>query len=177
MQVRLRPARAEDLPTLTGARSRESDPFGFFGHTATNGLERRYATDGLLSEDAGLLVVENEHGELIGEVGWMAVQHGPSRACRALNIGIGLVPEARGHGYGTLAQAALATYLFDTTLVERLEAGTDTDNVAEQRALERAGFRREGVLRHAQFRDGKWRDMVMYSRLRDDPAPSQSDWT
>ena len=115
--------------------------------------------------------VENERGELIGEVGWMAVQHGPSRACRALNIGIGLLPEARGHGYGTLAQAALATYLFDHTLVERLEASTDIENIAEQRALERAGFHREGVMRHAQFRNGQWRDAVMYSRLRSDSPP------
>ena len=42
------------------------------------------------------------------------------------------------------------------------------DNLAEQRALERAGFTREGVLRHAQFRDGGFHDMVLYSRLRDD---------
>jgi RimJ/RimL family protein N-acetyltransferase len=42
------------------------------------------------------------------------------------------------------------------------------DNQAEQRALEQAGFTREGVLRHAQFRDGGFHDMVLYSRLRDD---------
>jgi RimJ/RimL family protein N-acetyltransferase len=50
--------------------------------------------------------------------------------------------------------------------VERIEAETDVENVAEQRALERAGFTREGVLRHAQFRAGHWRDTVMYSVLR-----------
>jgi RimJ/RimL family protein N-acetyltransferase len=56
--------------------------------------------------------------------------------------------------------------------VERLEASTDVDNLAEQRALERAGFTREAVLRHAQFRDGGFHDLVLYSRLRGDP-PSQ----
>ncbi len=35
------------------------------------------------------------------------------------------------------------------------------------RALERAGFEREGVLRSAQFLDGAWRDVVVFSRLRD----------
>jgi RimJ/RimL family protein N-acetyltransferase len=53
--------------------------------------------------------------------------------------------------------------------VERLEASTDIDNVAEQRALEKAGFLREGVLRHAQYRAGSWRDVVLYGRLRHDP--------
>lgn len=96
------------------------------------------------------------------------MQHGPSAACRHLNIGIGLLPEHRGKGYGTAAQRALSSYLFSTRLVERLEASTDVDNVAEQRALEKAGFTREGVLRHAQFRAGEWHDVVLYSRLRGD---------
>jgi len=40
--------------------------------------------------------------------------------------------------------------------------------VAEQRALEKANFLREGIARHAQFRAGQWRDLVVYSRLRGD---------
>lgn len=77
-----------------------------------------------------------------------------------------MLPERRNRGYGSAAQRALAEYLFATTLIERVEASTDVDNVAEQRALEKAGFAREGVLRHAQFRDGQWRDVVLYSVLR-----------
>lgn len=53
-------------------------------------------------------------------------------------IGIVLLPEHRGKGYGTAAQRRLARYLFDTT-VQRVEAGTDAEDIAEQRALERAG--------------------------------------
>ncbi len=52
------------------------------------------------------------------------------------------------------------------------KAGTEVDNAAEQRALERAGFTREGMLRGRGFVRGVWRDGYMYSRLRDDPAPS-----
>jgi RimJ/RimL family protein N-acetyltransferase len=33
-------------------------------------------------------------------------------------------------------------------------------------ALERAGFTREGNLRHAQWRAGAWRDVCLYSKLR-----------
>jgi RimJ/RimL family protein N-acetyltransferase len=88
-----------------------------------------------------------------------------------LEIGILLFPEHRGKGLGTAAQRLLADHLFSTTLANRLEATTEIDNVAEQRALEHAGFVREGVLRGRGFGRGKWRDGVMYSRLRDDPAP------
>ena len=51
-------------------------------------------------------------------------------------------------------------------MIERVEAVDRVGNVAEQRALERAGFTREGVLRRACFRGGEWRDMVVFSKLR-----------
>lgn len=54
--------------------------------------------------------------------------------------------------------ALVAQYLFDRFSVHRVEAGTDVDNIAEQRALQRAGFRREGVARGAQWRAGGWHD-------------------
>ena len=82
------------------------------------------------------------------------------------------MPEFRGKGYGTTAQRLLADYLFTTTTANRLEAGTDVENVGEQRALEKAGFVREGIRRGSQFRGGTWRDMAIYGRLRDDPAPA-----
>ncbi|MFE9450159.1 GNAT family N-acetyltransferase [Streptomyces sp. NPDC006739] len=44
-------------------------------------------------------------------------------------------------------------------------------NIAEQRALEWAGFTREGILRGACFRAGAWHDMVMYSVLRAEVLP------
>ena len=78
-------------------------------------------------------------------------------------------PEARGRGIGTAAQRLLAEHLFATTSVHRVEAGTDVTNVAEQRALEKAGFTREGVLRGAQYRaDGSHHDLVSYAVLRTD---------
>ena len=56
--------------------------------------------------------------------------------------------------------------MFSHTQVNRLEASTELDNVAEQRSLEKAGFTREGVQRGACFRAGVWRDMVLFSLLR-----------
>ena len=83
-------------------------------------------------------------------------------------IGIAIVPEARGQGLGTLAQRLIVRYLFAHTPANRIQATTEITNVAEQRALEKAGFTREGVLRGAGFRDGRWHDGVLYSVLRDE---------
>lgn len=169
--MRLRPVRLEDLAVLADNENPDANPWNFFGFRASNRLQRGFDADGFVSDDDGKLAVESEDGTLLGDVGWHAFQHGPSSACRALNIGIALLPGHRGQGYGSAAQAALASYLFANTLIERLEAGTDVENVAEQRALDKAGFHREGVLRHAQFRAASWHDVVQYSRLRGDPAP------
>ena len=85
-----------------------------------------------------------------------------------MSIGCTLLPQYRGHGYGTVAQRLLVEYLFATFPINRVEAITDIENVAEQRSLEKVGFTREGVLRGVAWRIGAWRDMVSYSRLRGD---------
>ena len=125
----------------------------------------------LRNEHNGQLIVELVAGDRpIGTVGWHRVGYGPNPQSGAWNVGIALIPEARGHGYGTEAQALLAAYLFANTRVNRVEASTDIENLAEQRSLEKAGYVREGVVRGSQFRAGAYHDLVTYSRVRsDDP--------
>ena len=131
---------------------------------------RRPARGPLRDERNGTLIVEViESGEPIGTVGWHGVGYGPNSASRAWNIGIALIPGARGRGYGGEAQRLLAEELFRTTDANRVEASTDVENLPEQRALEKAGFTREGVVRGAQMRAGGYHDLLTYSRLRSDP--------
>lgn len=89
-------------------------------------------------------------------------------------IGIWLRPEYRGQGRGTSAQAELVDLLFRHTATNRVEAHTDVDNLAEQRALEAVGFQREGLIRGAQWRDGAYRDGLLYAVLRSDPRPADA---
>lgn len=119
-------------------------------------------------EGGGRLMVSDGDDVVIGTVSWRQVLWGPAPGSAALEIGISLRPHVRGRGHGSRAQRLLADYLFSTTAVHRVQATTDVENVAEQRALESAGFRREGVLRQAQWRLGAWHDLAMYGRLRSD---------
>jgi RimJ/RimL family protein N-acetyltransferase len=122
------------------------------------------------NERNGELMIERiADGKPIGSVSWHGVGYGPNAGSAAWNIGISLISEARGHGFGAEAQRLLADYLFDATEFDRVEASTDVDNVAEQRSLERAGFIREGLLRGAQERSGVRDDLINYARLRSDP--------
>jgi RimJ/RimL family protein N-acetyltransferase len=113
-------------------------------------------------------VTSPDGSELLGDVSWHPVMYGPSRGCTAWNIGIVLLPSNRGKGHGTEVLRLLALYLFDSTDLDRVEASTDVANIPTQRALEKAGFIREGVLRGAQLRGGERRDMIAYSMLRSD---------
>jgi RimJ/RimL family protein N-acetyltransferase len=114
-----------------------------------------------LTDDAGVTAVA-------GVVSWHRVAYGPNPGSHAWNIGIGLAEASRGHGVGAVAQRLLAEWLLATTTTDRIEASTDVENVAEQKALERAGFTREGVLRGAQRRASGRHDLVSYSLLRTD---------
>ncbi|MFD1832551.1 GNAT family N-acetyltransferase [Streptomyces desertarenae] len=83
-------------------------------------------------------------GGALGIVAWRRTSAGrtPYR-----NVGAQLRPGARGRGIGTAAQRLPVDYLFAHFPVVRLEADTETGDVAEQRSLEKAGFTREGVMR------------------------------
>lgn len=106
-------------------------------------------------------------GVIVGTMSWSPQVYGGSRGSRAWMIGIALTAGARGQGIGSLAQRMLARELFMLTDAHRVEASTDVENIAEQRALERAGFTREGIVRQAQYRgDGAHHDLVIYGVLR-----------
>lgn len=172
--VTLRPLTRADLELFDGWHldGRLASEFDTFGLRRAERHRGAYEETGLLTEDGGDLVVMTTDGaEPVGDVQWHAVRYGPNRGSIALNIGITLRTDARGRGYGSEAQALLAAYLLGWTTANRIEASTDLANLAEQRALERAGFTREGVLRGAGFRAGAYHDMVSFSRLRSDQPP------
>lgn len=102
---------------------------------------------------------------VVGDMSAHAVWYGPTAGSRALSMGISLVEEHRGRGIGAVAQRLLAEELHDRGIV-RVEASTDVANIAEQRALERAGFVLEGVLRGAQVRRDGRHDLQMWSHVR-----------
>jgi RimJ/RimL family protein N-acetyltransferase len=111
------------------------------------------------------IVVDLEHGP-VGDVSFIQLPYGPNVRSLAWRIGITVLPEHRGRGVGSTAQRLLATDLFASSDVNRVEADTDLGNIPEQRALERAGFVREGVVRGAQYRCGRFYDRLLYGLLR-----------
>ena len=164
--VALRPVAAEDLPFLERL-TQDPDAAGEYAWSGWRDLLRLregWARDRLVGEDGGVLLIARG-SERFGFVSWFQVDFPPSYYW---SMGIALLPEARGKGYGTLAHRLLIQYLFAHTTVHRIEALTEAENTAEQRVLEKAGFIREGVMRGVFWRDGGYRDGALYSLLRTD---------
>jgi RimJ/RimL family protein N-acetyltransferase len=165
--TRLRPPVPADAAVL----DRQNTPEGagednWHGYRSPGLYQRRIESGELISEDRGMLCVVDDDDHVVGDVSWVRLLNGPPPHGYCWNIGIWIAPEHRGKGHGAEAQRQLADYLFANSYYERVEAGTEADNIGEQKALEKAGFTREGVLRRACWRDGDWRDMVVYSKLR-----------
>jgi RimJ/RimL family protein N-acetyltransferase len=164
--LRLRPVTEPDLDALDEmfADPASIGEFNWGGFVDPGRWRRRHAENGLLAEDRSVLIVELA-GESLGFVTWARIEAG-SKAAYSYEVGISLWPDARGRGHGTTAQLTLARYLFAHAPTNRIQAFTEVDNIAEQRALEKAGFVREAVLKSRVFRDGEWRDEVLYRMLR-----------
>lgn len=168
--VRLRDCTLADADMLDGW-NRNMDVGGFNDFGPRQPVPRDVLAGGPLRNDRnGTLIIERlSDAAAVGTIGWRLVTvYGPSPMSDAFQIGIELVPSARGQGLGVDAQRLVADYLFASTPINRVEASTDVDNAAEQRALEKAGYQREGVVRGAQFRAGAHHDLVVYARLRSD---------
>ena len=103
----------------------------------------------------------------VGQVGlWV---HG-LRDGRA-SIGYWVAPSHRRRGWATHALRAISRWGFGLPGLERLELYVEPWNEASWRCAERAGYRREGLLRSWQAVGGQRRDMYMYARLPNDPVP------
>lgn len=165
-EIHLRPFRESDLEHLARFSTDPSfsEPFLWSGFRSPEGFRRRWNEDGFLESDPRLLVVAQPDDAAIGWVSWRQGVLGAQAG--VLEIGALLFPEHRGQGIGTATQRMLVEYLFATSPIHRVWAWTGSDKVAEQKALVRCGFVREGMVRQAVFRDGEWHDSFIYGLLR-----------
>jgi len=106
--------------------------------------------------------VEKKDGSKLGYVAHYLA------AGKLTEIGYALVPNERGKGYGTEAVRIIVDYLFLARSIVRIQATTDPKNLASQRLLEKAGFKREGTIRKHIFMRGEWRDSYLYSILKEE---------
>ena len=106
-------------------------------------------------------VIDLGSGRVIGSSSY----HDIVPAVDRLEIGYTWYAQSRQRSYvNTESKMLLMTHAFETLGARLVGWRTDNFNFASQRAIERLGARKDGVLRHhAVRRDGTIRDTVMYS--------------
>ncbi len=106
-------------------------------------------------------VLDATSGEVVGSSSY----HDIVPAVERLEIGYTWYAKSRQRTHvNASAKLLLMTHAFETLGARLVGWRTDNFNFASQRAIERLGARKDGVLRHhAVRRDGTIRDTVMYS--------------
>jgi ribosomal-protein-alanine N-acetyltransferase len=110
-------------------------------------------------------IIEKKDGS---KIGWIAHFYMLHPMMKLSEIGFVLVPQERGKGYCTEAVKIMVDYLFLSKEMARIQAHIDPGNVASQKVVEKNGFKKEGTQRKCFFVKGEWRDMLLYSILREE---------
>jgi RimJ/RimL family protein N-acetyltransferase len=113
--------------------------------------------------DIGLGIVRKDQDRLIGSVGL----HLPNLKDHRARFGIGIGDKASwNQGFGTEATKLIVRYGFETLNLHRIELDVVAFNPRAIRVYEKAGFKQEGVLREAWYRDGRYWDLIVMGILR-----------
>jgi RimJ/RimL family protein N-acetyltransferase len=115
--------------------------------------------------EVGFAIMTRHGDRFIGTTGLMQIQWRDRQACFGISIGD---KASWGRGFGTEATRLVTGYAFETLNLNRVWLNVYDFNHAGIRAYETAGYRREGVLRQATFREGAYHDVLVMAVLREE---------
>lgn len=87
---------------------------------------------------------------------------------RSVRVGVDVLPEFRGKGFGGAIYQAVKKYCFDYLNCHRVWLCVLATNEVGVGLYKKEGFREEGRHREAVFRDGRYVDYVVMSILEDE---------
>jgi RimJ/RimL family protein N-acetyltransferase len=162
--VNLRIAEKEDLPLIAEWLSNPE----FFGEYFSPLQRSRAELEKMFENnpfEMKAFIIEKKDGTRIGQIGHFNMA---SPYAKMLEIGYALLPNERRKGYCTEATKLMVDYLFLSKDIARIQATTHIRNLASQKVLEKAGFKREGTLRKAIQTRGEMADLAVFSILREE---------
>ena len=112
-----------------------------------------------------LFMIRRSDQVLLGAITLDNIRRGPSQA-GTLGYWIGEVHARKG--YMREALEAMVHHAFTELDLSRLEAGCLPENTPSRGALEKVGFKYEGVAQSYLQINGRWRNHVLYANLRAD---------
>jgi len=163
----LRPFRAGDLPALV-RHANDHEVWRFLRDRFPNPYTPRDGEEWLklvARQAPPLNFAIEERGEAVGGIGLVP---GTDVDRVSAEVGYWLGRAVWGRGLATRAVKSLTPWAFATFDVTRLFATPFSFNPASARVLEKAGWRREGVLRSAVVKEGRVADLLVYAITREE---------
>jgi RimJ/RimL family protein N-acetyltransferase len=166
--VRLEPIEERHRDDLLAAAAQDDATFRYMFEDLSQGASawEAYLADVLKPEYVTWATVDAATGRAVGSTRFLdiAPAHG-----RVEIGGTWIAPSHQRTAVNTEAKLLQLAYAFDDLGATRVALKTDARNERSQRAIERLGGVREGVLRrHLRLPDGFLRDTVYYSILLDE---------
>ena len=112
-----------------------------------------------------LFLVRRSDHQLMGAITLDPIRRGPAQTA---TMGYWIGQQFAREGYMSEAILALVHYAFVKLDLSRIESACLPDNVPSRGALEKCGFKYEGVAQAYLQINGRWRTHVLYSCLRAD---------
>jgi len=166
--VRLEPIEDRHRDDLLAAAAEDPSTFRYTLSELWRGADAwpAYLADALRPDFVTWATVLAESGRAIGSTRFGDISPADGR----LEIGwTWIAPSQQRTAANTEAKLLQLTYAFEALGATRVALKTDARNERSQRAIERIGGVREGVLRHhMRLPDGHLRDTVYYSILADE---------
>ena len=107
-------------------------------------------------------VVDKKSDKLIGFVNLKEIK----RVSKSAEVGAWLSEDYWGKGYGSEATKLILNYAFNTLNLHSVHATTFGFNKRSIKALEKTGFKKQGVFREARFIKGKYVDVIYLDLLK-----------
>ena len=123
---------------------------------------RRYREELTAGSGMTFLIFENESGRLAGGLTLGNIKHGVAQSGQ---IGYWIGERFAGRGLMFDALGLIVPFAFETLRLHRIEAACIPENARSVRVLEKAGFRREGLLRSYLKINGIWQDHYLYALI------------
>jgi ribosomal-protein-alanine N-acetyltransferase len=115
------------------------------------------------------VVADRSTGAVIGCAGLFGFDPDNANCCLFYII----APAWRGRGLATEAIRLMTGYGLDKLRLHRMYAYITPGNAASIRALEKNGYRQEGLLRDMEFYKGRYWDGLVMAILDSDPRPDR----
>ncbi len=165
-RITLRPLEPEDFEALYLQKNDPEVAYMLDGFTtgyAREDIAAWYAYHRGRSDEVQWAIVLQETQKCIGHVGLYQIDH----RVRKANFGIMIGDKASwGQGLGELCTRFALAYGFNELNLNRIELTVLDSNRRAMRLYRKLGFQEEGRMRQAQFKGGRYHDVILMSILR-----------